>query len=224
MTDQTKQKLKYWLIGLFTGGAVAAPVTAFVCKNIYDKKMAQATDEAETRGMVAMAEYAHEQQAEQQEQKTEEKNEEDYPDPREYGTIMPDDEESTLDQEAQERTVAHQRYLDMIGKYDGTANDISTRIISSDQFVNESFMLKSNVNWYEDDDVFEENLRVIEDPYATFGVLSGKELFKDANLREDPNICYLRDERHTTDYEISRIHGSYKELVGGEEVLGKTDT
>ena len=59
MTDESKQKLKYWLIGLFSGGCVAAPVTAFVCKKVYDKKV----EEAEARGMNEMAAYAVQQQA-----------------------------------------------------------------------------------------------------------------------------------------------------------------
>jgi len=221
MTDQTKQKLKYWFIGLFTGGAVAAPVTAFVCKNIYDKKMneavAKAADEAETKGMNAMAEYAISQQ---NQEKT--LTEEDYAEPTEYDVSI-DNEEAAEDQEAKERTEAHQRYLDMIDKYKGD-DDGSVRIISSDQFINEAYMEKSYINWYEEDNVFEEDLNTIDDPFVTFGVTDGHELFKNSDLREDPNICYLRNEKRLTDYEISRIHGSYARMVRGEANLGETDT
>ena len=221
MTDQTKQKLKYWFIGLFTGGAVAAPVTAFVCKNIYDKKMneavAKAADEAETKGMNAMAEYAISQQ---NQEKT--LTEEDYAEPTEYDVSI-DNEEAAEDQEAKERTEAHQRYLDMIDKYKGD-DDGSVRIISSDQFINEAYMEKSYINWYEEDNVFEEDLNTIDDPFVTFGVTDGHELFKNSDLREDPDICYLRNEKQLTDYEISRIHGSYARMVRGEANLGETDT
>lgn len=221
MTDQAKQKLKYWFLGLFTGGAVAAPVTAFVCKNIYDKKIAEAADKAETEGMVAMAQYAQEQIA--QEQKKENvMTEEDYAEPTEYDTSI-DDEEETNEQEAIERTEAHQRYLDMIEKYDGN-EEFSPYIINRDQYENEYGTNKSTVNWYDEDDVFEEDLKEIEDPFYTFGVTSGRELFKNADLREDPDICYVRNERVTTDFEVNRIHGSYAKMVRGEANLGETDT
>lgn len=218
MTEQTKQKLKYWLIGLFSGGAVAAPVTALICKNVYEKKI----DEAETRGMNAMAEYA----VHQQKQPSGPLNEEDYADKSEdediskYDLSIDNDEE---DEAARERTEAHERYLDMIEKYSG--DDVNQpRIISADEFMNEQYMDKSYVNWYEEDDVFEEDLSVIEDPYATFGVTSGSDLFVNADLRPDPDICYVRNERTTTDFEISRIHSSYSRTVGGEASLGETDT
>ena len=217
MTDQAKQKFKYWLIGLFTGGAVAAPITAFVCKNIYDKKI----EEAETRAMNDMAEYA----VQQQNQPSGPLREEDYAAPDEADInnydLSIDDEEAT--EEARERTEAHERYLDMIDKYNGNA-ELPPHIISADEFENEQYMQKAYVNWYEEDDVFEEDLRNIEDPYMTFGVTSGRELFKNANERPDPDICYVRSERTTTDFEISRIHGSYARMVGGEVNLGETDT
>lgn len=214
MTDQAKQKFKYWLIGLFSGGAVAAPVTAFVCKKIYDKKV----EEAEYNGMNAMAEYAVQQQAAEVKEETHEEP----PDPTEYDVSVEEDM-SPEDDEAKERTVAHQRYLDMVDKYNGNAV-ISPYTIDSEQYFNEAYMQKSSINWYEEDNVFEEDLRVIEDPFMTFGVTDGHELFKNADIREDPDICYLRDEGHTTDYEINRIHGSYSDKVGGERPLGETDT
>ena len=218
MTDQTKQKIKYWLIGLFTGGAVAAPVTAFVCKNIYDRKAeeisAKAYSDGETNGMNAMAEYAV---AHANDVLTEE----DYAEPTDYDVSI--DETDAEDEEARERTEAHQRYIDMIERYNGNA-DIQTRIINEDDFSNEQQYQKSFVNWYEDDDVFEEDLETIDDPYLTFGVMSGRELYKNAENRDDPDICYVRNERTTTDFEVSRIHGSYAKLVGGEASLGKTDT
>ena len=229
MTEQTKQRLKYWLIGLFTGGAVATPVTAFVTKKICDKKMAEAvakaSDEGENRGMNAMAEYAISQQkAEAEKPMTEEAygtNSEPSEDDINNYDLSIDDVEAT--EEARERTEAHERYLDMIDKYNGNA-EIQPHIINGEQFITEQYMEKSYVNWYEADNVFEEDLEVIEDPYATFGVTDGHELFKNAELREDPDICYVRNERVTTDFEITRVHGSYAEMVGGERSLGKTDT
>lgn len=224
MNDNTKSGLKYWIIGLFSGLAVGAPVTAFICKNVYSKKI----EEAENRGMNAMAEYAVQQQKEQ-----ETKSDDIYAEP---GTLpskeVPDEEDinnydvsiddAEATEEARERTEAHERYLDMIDKYNGN-RDIAPHIISADDFANEQYMEKCYVNWYDQDNVFEENLSVIEDPYATFGVTDGHELFKDGELRFDPDICYVRNERTTTDFEISRIHGAYAIMVGGEAGLGEAN-
>lgn len=218
MTEQTKQKLKYWLMGLFTGGAAAAPLTAFFCKRIYDKKI----EEAETNGMNAMAAYAISQQQTETKTPEEPENEEDnYAEPTEYDVRIDDDDPE--DQAARERTEAHERYLDMIDKYNGNT-DIRPHIISDEEFSNEQYMEKSFINWYEEDNVFEEDLSTIDDPYATFGVTDGHELFKNAEMRPDPDICYVRNEKITTDFEISRIRGSYAKMVGGEASLGETDT
>lgn len=219
MTDQTKQKLKYWLIGLFSGGAVAAPITAFICKNVYEKKI----EETENKALNDMAAYALNQQNQQSSGPL---KEEDYAekdqDIHNYDLSI-DDDDAVESEEARERTEAHERYLDMIDRYKNDT-EIQPRIISADDFNNEQYMEKCFVNWYEQDNVFEENLSVIEDPYATFGVVDGHDLFKNADLRFDPDICYVRNERTTTDFEISRIHGSYAHMVGGEAGLGETDT
>lgn len=231
MTEQGKQKLKYWIIGLFTGGAVAAPVTAFITKRVCDGQQQKLIEAAETRAMNDMAAYAVQQQiemaAEKQEELPPEKapvvEEEDIPDDEDINdyNVEIDDEEAT--EEARERTEAHERYLDMIDKYNG--NDvIAPYIIDADKFVTDQFMDKSYVNWYEQDNVFEEDLNTIDDPYYTFGVTNGAELFKNSQNRHDPDICYVRNERTTTDFEISRIHGSYAKMVGGEGSLGETDT
>lgn len=255
MTEQTKQRLKYWLIGIFTGGGIAAPVTAFICKKVYDKKV----DEAETRGMNAMAAYAVQQQTTVPGEVITERDENGKPIAGRYpyeelrskkinGTdetidnsvytgihaynVMPDDDINNYDvtiddieatEEARERTEAHERYLEMIDKYKNP-EELRPRKINGDDFLNEQYMQKSYVNWYEQDNVFEEELNVIEDPYATFGVTDGRELFKNPELRLDADIVYVRNEKLTTDFEISRIHGSYAEMVGGESGLGETDT
>lgn len=214
MTDESKEKLKYWLIGLFTGAGTAIPITAFVCKGIYDKKVEEAVDQAETNGINAGVEYALQKQAEKKEESKEEEDIQNY-------DLSYEGEE--LEEEARERTEAHERYLDMIDKYSGDSVN-QPRIIDADKFITEQYMEKAYVNWYEEDDVFEEDLNVIEDPNYTFGVTSGRELFKNADERPDPDICYVRNERTTTDFEISRIHGSYAKMVGGESGLGETDT
>lgn len=218
MIDQAKQKLKYWLIGLFTGGAVATPITAFICKNVYEQKIEVAKDQAETNGMIAMAQYAQTQTQQNIKetvdiQKEIDKvfTEEDYAekDPRDYNVDI-----SEEDPEQEEIT-----YLGMTEKY---KDDDTNRphAISSEEFETNHRYEKSFINWYSKDNVFEENLNKIEDPYFTFGVTDGKEFFK------DNDIYYLRNPRSdvSTDFEITRVIGSYADIVGGERALGETDT
>ena len=229
MTEQTKTKFKYWLLGIITGGGIATPITAFFVKRHCDKKTEELVAKAEDNAMNTMAEYAISQQQEEKEL-----NEEDYAEkPNEPTMDVPedddindydlniDDKEAT--EEARSRTEEHERYLDMINKYNGD-DVIPPRVISEDEFVEEQYMHKSYVNWYSYDNVFEEELTVIEDPYANFGVTNGAELFRNSDNRRDPNIVYIRNEKLSTDFEITRVYGSYAVMVGGEESLGETDT
>jgi hypothetical protein len=224
MTDQTKQKLKYWLIGILTGGAVAAPVTAVICKNIYEDKIeeakaisaanaAKSEENAYNKGMNDMAEYAVAQM----------RNDDDgIPDAETIDKYDLSIDDEAASEEARERTLERERYLDMIDKYNGT--QMNCHIISVEDFESQNYTEKSYVNWYDQDDVFEEELSVIQDPYETFGVMSGQDLFKDTDHRPDPNIVYVRNEKKLTDFEITRIHGAYSVMVGGEQSLGETDT
>lgn len=222
MTDQTKQKLKYWLIGLISGGAVTAPVTAFITKKVYEKKI----DEAETRGMNEMAKYAIQQQnqdiSKQEEPEEKTMTEEDYveEEPSSYDVSIDD---IGAEEPTPERSEAHEKYLDMIEQYRDN-QEMIPYMIDAEKFLNEQYMTKSYVNWYEEDDVFEEDLNTIDDPYSTFGKMSGKELFKNSDSRPDPDICYVRNPKSGYDFEISRIHGSYAKMVRGEERLGETNS
>ena len=123
----------------------------------------------------------------------------------------------------EEERQAYDKYFDLTEQYLG-GEGIKTRIIGPEDYIGDYRYEKSAVNWYEDDDVFEEDLDTIDDPFATFGVMHGKELFEKAANREDPDIVYVRNENQTVDYEISRIHGSYAQKVGGERSLGETDS
>lgn len=222
MTEQTKQKLKYWFIGLFSGMAVATPVTALVTRKIDEKKQEEAYD----RGMNDMAEYAANQavcaepgeesgkEAGSAEKAVFEPNrgipEDD--DINNYDVAI-DDVEAT--EEVRDRAEDHAKYLEMIDKYNGCF-DIQPYIIDGDKFVNEQYMEKSYINWYEDDNVFEEDLAAWDDPYQNVGVTNGADLFRHPENRIDADIVYVRNEKQTTDYEISRIHGSYAKMVGGQ--------
>lgn len=129
-----------------------------------------------------------------------------------------DDEEAT--QEASEFTESRVEYLDMIRAYKNVNGNIPPMTISREQFDNEHRLEKSYVNWYDEDDVFEENDRKIDDPYYTFGFVSGKDMFSPDRvaLREDPEICHVRNLKLSTDFEITRTHGSYSKLIADGEV------
>ena len=214
MEEQRKAKFIYWLVGLFTGCAVTAPITAFITKRVFDKKKEEKVVEVIPDPVQPVTNW---------QQTPEVKKEDDIPDEEDINNydISIDDEEAT--EEARERTEEHERYLDMIDKYSSDTLAIPYTI-DGEEFTNSHYMEKSYINWYEKDNVFEEDLGTIDDPYLTFGVTDGHELFKNADMRPDPDIVFLRSERNSTDYEITRIHGSYAELVGGEKSLGETDT
>ena len=42
--------------------------------------------------------------------------------------------------------------------------------------------------------------------------------------REDPDICYVRNLKLSTDFEITRIHGSYAKLIEDGEAYFRGDT
>lgn len=217
MTDESKQKTKYWFYGLFTGSVITAPITTFIVKRIFDKK-------AEKTKEVIAEPVTNRQQDIPEVVKVEEPVAEgDIPDEEDINNydISIDDEEAT--EEARDRTEEHERYLDMIDKYNGNTVSIPYTI-DAEEFANSSYNEKSYVNWYERDNVFEEDLGVIDDPFFNFGVTDGHELFKNADMRPEPDTVYLRNEGRLTDYEISRIHGSYADLVGGERSLGETNS
>lgn len=135
-----------------------------------------------------------------------------------------DDEEAT--QEAREFSESRVEYLEMIRQYKNANGEIPPMTISEEQFENEHYLEKSYINWYEADDVFEENDRKIDDPYYHFGFVSGKEMFspqRTAN-REDPDICHVRNLKESTDYEITRVHGSYSQLIEDGEVYYHGET
>lgn len=135
-----------------------------------------------------------------------------------------DDEEAT--QEAREFSESHAQYIEMLNKYKNLNGDIPPMTISREMFENEHYLEKAHINWYEQDDVFEENDRRIEDPYYNFGFVTGRDMFAPARTdnREDPDICYVRNLKLSTDFEIARIHGSYAQLIEDGEAYYRGDT
>ena len=129
-----------------------------------------------------------------------------------------DDEEAT--QEARQFSESRVQYLEMIRQYKNVNGDIPPMTISEEQFQNEHYLEKEYINWYDGDDVFEENDSKIEDPYYNFGFVSGKDMFSPSRVanREDPDICHVRNLKLSTDFEITRVHGSYSQMIEDGEV------
>lgn len=124
-----------------------------------------------------------------------------------------DDEEAT--QEAAEFSDSRVQYLDMIERYRDKGGGIPPMTISREQFENEHYYEKCYINYYPDDDTFAEDDHRIEDPNYTFGFTSGREMFAPERtaVRDDPDICYIRNLACSTDFEITRMSGSYKDMV-----------
>lgn len=217
MEDEGRSKLKNWFIGFLTGIGVAAPLTAFFVKKIYDKpaqsvtaSQCQSTPVQPTTNITTNVEV---------------------PNDDEYG--VPSAEEinnydlNIDDKEATERSQIPvediERLKDMIERYDGTLADVAY-VIDAERFMDDHTNDKAYVNWYEKDNVFEEDLIVTRDPAQSFGTADGSDLFKSPELREDPDTVYIRNNKQCTDYEITRIHGSYAEMVGGAKPIGQADS
>ena len=217
MEDEGRSKLKNWFIGFLTGIGVAAPLTAFFVKKIYDKPAQSVT--------------ASQWQSTPIQPTTNITTNVEVPNDDEYG--VPSAEEINNydldidDKEATERSQIPvediERLKDMIQRYDGTLADVAY-VIDAERFMDDHMNDKAYVNWYEKDNVFEEDLIVTKDPAQSFGTADGNDLFKSPEMRDDPDTVYIRNNKQCTDYEITRIHGSYSEMVGGAQPIGQADS
>ena len=135
-----------------------------------------------------------------------------------------DDEEAT--QGAREFSESRVEYLEMLRTYKNLNGDIPPMTISEEQFENEHIYEKHYINYYDVDDVFEENDAKLDDPYYLFGFVSGKEMFSPDRVvnREDPEICHVRNFKTSSDFEITRVHGSYSQMIEDGEVYYRGET
>lgn len=217
MEDEGRSKLKNWFIGFLTGIGVAAPLTAFFVKKIYDKPAQSVTASQWQSAPIQPTTNITTNVA--------------VPNDDEYG--VPSAEEinnydlNIDDKEATERSQIPvediERLKDMIERYDGTLADVAY-VIDAERFMDDHTNDKAYVNWYEKDNVFEEDLIVTKDPAQSFGTADGNDLFKSPEMRDDPDTVYIRNNKQCTDYEITRIHGSYSEMVGGAKPIGEADS
>lgn len=215
MTDQTKSNVQSWIIGLITGAGITAPITVFIVKHICERQTLKTTvnyckKQLETKPSIAQEEDDHI------------LKEEDY-EAREDDGIPSAEEinnyDMTIDDEEASRKAAisvedQERYRDMIQKYN---NNLATVpfMIDAEQFGLDQTHEKSFINWYDEDNIFEEDLLKIDKPLVSFGVEDGNELFAYDPKRPDPNTVYIRNNEQRVDYEITKVHGSYSEKVLG---------
>ena len=209
MNEETKSKsmFGYWLFGLLTGAGIAAPITAYFVKKVYDKK--NPVEEPRQHNLALLRPPMG--ISEEHIPTAEEINN--------YDLAIPDEEATESSRIASED---QERMRDIIERYNGTLAEIPF-VISQEKFFNEQSNEKSFVNWYDKDNVFEEDLMVTRDPSASFGVSNGADLFASADP-DDPDTVYVRNNKQATDYEITRVHGSYKEMVEGAPNIGEADS
>lgn len=200
---------KTWFFGLLTGIGVAAPITAYFVKKVYDKKSPVESSGTPKMGLLEPPRGISEGHI----PTAEEINN--------YDLSIPDEEAT----EASQIPVEDQeRFRDMLERYNGELADTAF-VISQETFMNDQTNEKAYVNWYEGDNKFEEDLIPTQDPLASFGVANGNDIFNEANakLSGDPDIVYVRNNKQTTDYEITRIHDSYKNVVEGTSGIGQAN-
>ena len=228
MEDEGRSKLKNWFIGFLTGIGVAAPLTAFFVKKIYDKP-AQSVTASQWKSGVDRGTVTNTTNAEGETQwvpiPTNIPNDDEYsvPSAEEINNYDLDIDDKEATERSQIPVEDIERLKDMIERYDGTLADVAY-VIDAERFMDDHTNDKAYVNWYEKDNVFEEDLIVTKDPVKSFGTADGSDLFKSSGENDDPDTVYIRNNKQCTDYEITRIHGSYAEMVGGAKPIGQADS
>lgn len=95
-------------------------------------------------------------------------------------------------------------------------HEVLWRLISQKEYLKNNVFEKSEVLYYENDQVFaDEEENKIENPEELFGPTPLSNL---GHLSNDPSVVYIRNLARNTDYEITSVDGSYTELVGGEVI------
>lgn len=221
MTEETKNNFLSFVGGIIMGVGVAAPIAAYITKKICDKDKSEALASQplavlknikEEKDGLSFEFSSDDAYAEPGSIPTEE-------DINNYDLAIDDEDASA----AIDDVIADdERYKDMIQRYNGDM-EMAIRMIDVERFEMDQSFGKAYVNWYDEDNVFEEDLLKIDNPYDDFGTANGDSLFSGADQRDRPDIVYIRNEKLGTDYEITRVHGSYTNLVGGVEPIGQAN-
>jgi len=129
-----------------------------------------------------------------------------------------DDESDS--EEVEEMKEARERYLDHIDKYLGDPTE-GPHYISAQDF-NEATMLDQIfINYYEGDNTFVDigDTNKLVDPVTDFGTADGKELFANAENREEPDTIHMCNMKMNAVYEITRYEQSYESIRDGSAFL-----
>lgn len=212
MNEESKScsNVKTWIFGMLTGMGIAAPITAFFVRKIYDKKKPEESSREPKMGLLEPPRGISDEYTPPEE------------DINDYNLDIPDEEATKCSEIPVED---QERLADMIEKYNGSLADIPF-VINQEQFCTDLTNEKAFVNWYDVDNKFEEDLIVTQDPLTSFGVANGADLFtSDAEKKSgDPDIVYVRNNAQATDYEITRVHNSYKNIVEGTSGIGQANS
>lgn len=129
-----------------------------------------------------------------------------------------DDESDS--EEVEEMKEARERYLDHIDRYLGDPTE-GPHYISAQDF-NEATMLDQVfINYYEGDNTFVDigDTNKLVDPVTDFGTADGKELFANAENREEPDTVHMCNMKMNAVYEITRYEQSYESIRDGSAFL-----
>ena len=129
-----------------------------------------------------------------------------------------DDESNS--EEVEEMKEARERYLDHIDRYLGDPTE-GPHYISAQDF-NEATMLDQIfINYYEGDNTFVDigDTNKLVDPVTDFGTADGKELFANAENREEPDTVHMCNMKMNAVYEITRYEQSYESIRDGSAFL-----
>ena len=173
-----------------------------------ESKVSQATNEDELRNALqGKVKYANADDKSKERYSKAWESVKDYSD-EENADSIPVDLEENMDED----------FLEMLELEEVEPGQVTPpHIISLSEFYNERPEYdKITIEWYEPDNVYlDENEEIIADISTYVGELASK-LFTENGPDDDPDICFVRNEKFGSDYEIIRHHLSYKEMIGEE--------
>jgi len=132
-------------------------------------------------------------------------------------------EDAEDEEEPIEQKIERERYLDEVDRYRAHPEE-GPRIISRQEFEEESRLEQIRIDYYDVDNVFlqpDSNDKELEDPIKDLGVTDGKELFEKRTLDEDedPEVVYIKNFGQNFVAEVTRYHKSSKGLIDGSAYI-----
>ena len=129
-----------------------------------------------------------------------------------------DDDDLTLGDEPEEKTIERQRYLDQVERYIAHPEE-APQIISRQDFDDECYLEKLYFDYYDVDNKFIENTDMDSevDGFTMFGFVNGNDLFehKIPDEDDDPDIIHVRNFKMNCVMEVTRFHRAYSSIKDG---------